>query len=463
MFCKYCGAPIADDSKFCPNCGQCLMEEKEPTPEETAETKTNSTSETLFTNDQFSAAKEKDTTEWGAGNPKERVFPPNIAENQIDADPFTGKAHPSVKRNLIIAGIVVGIATVLGIFLMIVGMISAYKSGAIENGTEALDIYEGETFPADPNEFNPSENTPIDLQDAGNTVGNSLNIGTAVDDGEGGVYYCDGDIIYHRSENDEITEITHSDGNYFSNINKREQVLYYITNFTDSNRQEIMSYDLETETETLLTTADEIINYMMAYGDELYYATKNTIYAIHRESRDIRTVYVTEKTLYDVFTTEDGIYYSQTTADSSYQLYRRNFRGEEEQYITTGDFFDFSNGTLYINRMDEYGNDILYQADSNGNEEKEIYRFSDANEAAYIVGMQIRDNICYCIRETLQYDDDLYYEVQAVNITDNEEHIIDKDFTSEENPFCNLNIAGRWLFYYDTTFSYGLHIYELPM
>lgn len=462
MFCKYCGAPIADDSKFCPHCGQCLIEEKELTEEEkkAAAATTAEVEDTPKTPPDEETIKEKEAD---AENRATEMVPPWDSVNQASANPFIGKAHPSVKRNLIIAGIAVGIATILSILLMIVGIVSAVKSGTLEGGMNALKSEESTTFPADPDEFDPSEQKPMDLGEAGNTVGNSLNIGIAVDDGEGGVYYCDENTVYHRSADSEISEITSGNGDYYSNINKIDQNLYYIVNFTDSDRQSIMCYNPETETESLLAETDELIHYMMAYDDELYYATEYTIFAIQQGSKIIRTVYTTDDTLYDVFVTEDGIYYSQMTADGSYCLYRRDFHGDEEQYITTGDFFDFSDGTLYINRMDEYGNDILYQADGNGNEEKEIYRFNDADEMSYIVGMQIRNDICYCITETLQYDDDLCYDVRAVNLTNGDERIIDKDFTSEENPFCNLNIAGEWLFYYDDTFSYGLHIYELPM
>lgn len=459
MFCKYCGAPIADDSKFCPHCGQCLTEERNPTEEAAATTETDDASSSPL-REEREADQEKETV---TENRTTEMYPPKDSVNQASADPFIGKAHPSVKRNLIIAGIAVGIATILSILLMIVGIVSAVKSGTFEDGMNALKSEESETFPADQDEFDPSEQKQIDLGKAGNTVGNSLNIGIAVDDGEGGVYYCDENTVYHRSADSEISEITSGNGDYYTNINRIGQELYYIVNFTDSDQQNIMCYNMETETESSLAETDELIHYMMAYDDELYYATEFTIFAMEPKSKLFRSVYTADETLYDVFVTEDGIYYSRITTDGSYGLYRRDFRGDEEQYITTGDFFDFSAGTLYINRMDEYGNDILYQADGNGNEEKEIYRFSNADEMTYIVGMQIRNNICYCITETLQYDDDLYYDVRAVNLTNGDERIIDKDFTSEENPFANLNIAGGWLFYYDATFSYGLHLYELPM
>lgn len=501
MFCKHCGAPIADDSKFCPSCGQYLKEDSEPFPGNTdttaeteterieeagetpvtprepfrEETTTNSTPEPPFSEE--TAAENKQEPAFGEAPFREANAPHN--ETGYGAprpkDPFLGKADPSVKKNLIIGGIAIGVATLLSVLILVAGIAAALRSGTLQEGIDFFKSYEAyedyddddgdenDTFPADPDEFAPNAQKLPDIGEAGNTVGNSLNSGIAADDGDGGVYYCDGNGIYHRSDGSEITELPCENGDFYSNLNKKGQTLYYVANFIDSNRQEIRSFDLDSEAETLLATTEEVILYLMAYGDKLYYATEYAIFALGADDPGSRVLYEADKAIFDMFVTEDGIYYTHEKEEGLCTLYRRDFHGEQEQAITDGYYFDFADGSLYINRMNEYGDDILCRADGNGGGEKELYCFSSGDEADYIVGMQVRNNICYYITEAPRSDGSLSCTVRAVDLVSGEECLIDKEPAAEENPFYALNIGGQWLFYYDDTFSYGLHIYELPM
>lgn len=455
MYCKFCGTPVADDSKFCPNCGKCLTEDTPSEPQETTTETYEETTETYTEAEPFSGEEETP--------PRDNFAPYHEPEpSRYDNDPFTGPAHPSVKKNIIIAVVAIGIATIISIVLMAASIASLVKSGAFDGTMDTLLSYEEETFPADPDDFVPPTDNDVivDSGSAGNTVGNALNGGAAVDDGEGGVYYADLNSLYHRSAAGDITHLTDATGESCSNLVLLNNCIYYVINFTDETKQEIMCYDLNSDTSLSIAATEESIYYMMAYNNELYYAEETNIYALNLADNSTRAVYTSENPVYDVFVTEDGVYYAHQIEGAHYELYRRDHQGNNETLITDGFVFTFADNALYVDRSEE-GGDAVYKMNYNGELEKEVYRFDSTDSASYVTNMQVRSNVLYCITETYDINDKASFEVRAIDLENGEESLIDKDFTSTENPFYALNIGGDWLFYYDENFSYGLHVYEL--
>lgn len=454
MYCKYCGTPIADDSKFCPNCGKCLIEE---TPSEQKETITETYNETTEEYTETEPSTEEAPTE--NINSYGEQEPPHY-----NNDPFIGPAHPSVKKNIIIATVGIGIATIISIILMAASISSLVKSGAFDDTLDALLSYEEETFPADPDDFVPPTdndvNAIVDPGSAGNTIGNALNGGAAVDDGEGGVYYADLNSLYHRSAAGDITHLTDVQGESCSNLLLLNDKIYYVINYEDEELQEICCYDLNNDTSENIAATDEPIYYMMAYDNEIYYTGDTDIYALNLDDNSTRIIYISENPVYDMFVTEDGVYYAHQIEGAHYDLYRRDHQGNNETLITNGFVFTLADNSLYASRSEE-GGDAVYKMNYNGEFEKEVFRFDSTDSASYVTNMQVRSNILYCITETYDINDSASFEVRAIDLKNGEESLIDKDFTSTENPFYALNIGGEWLFYYDENFDYGLHVYEL--
>ncbi|MBQ4092864.1 MAG: DUF5050 domain-containing protein [Firmicutes bacterium] len=457
MYCKFCGTPVADDSKFCPNCGKCLMEE---TPLETQESSNETYEETTETYTETTPfPEEEETTQQEPFTPYGEQEAP-----RYNNDPFTGPAHPSVKKNIIIAAVAIGIATIISIVLMAASISSLVKSGAFDDTMDALLSYEEETFPADPDEFVPPTDNDadaiVDPGSAGNTIGNVLNSGAAVDDGEGGVYYADLNSLYHRSAAGDITHLTDVQGESCSNLLLLNDKIYYVVNYEDEVLQEICCYDLNSDTSENIAAIDEPIYYMMAYDNEIYYTGDTDIYALNLADNSTRVVYLSENPVYDMFVTEAGVYYAHQIEGAYYELYRRDHPGNNETLITNGFAFTFADNALYADRSEE-GGDAVYKMDCNGDMEKEVYRFDSTDSTSYITQMQVRNNVLYCITETYDINDKASFEVRAIDLESGKESLIDRDFTSTENPFYALNIGGDWLFYYDDNFDYGLHVYEL--
>ena len=462
MYCKYCGAPIADDSKFCPSCGQNLMEESIAEEINTAPTETCDT--TYETPEEPIAEEPACTCDLNTEAPCGEETP-SFAEEEYNAqptyDPFSGPAHPSVKKNIIRACVAVGIATVISIILMVVSIASIVKNGSLEEAFSAMDAYEEDILVEEeetkiPMDL-PDANT-VALGNAGNTAGNTINNGLAVIDGNGGAYYTDINMIYYRSVDNIATPITSSNGDSCTNLNIKDNNLYYIVNSNNNTKQDIVCFDLTSETETLITSLDETISYMMIYNNELFYATECNIMAMDLTTENTRTVYTAENTLLDVCVTENGIYFSREEDNGYYGLYCIKHNETTASPIEEGYYFCIDNGQIYSSDVDYTGCDTIYQKGELDKVAKAVYTFA---EGTFITQMNVQNNILYCVTETEESNGNYTYALRIINLENGDELVVDKDFATDENPFYSPNVAGDYLFYYDDNFDFGIRVYEI--
>ena len=480
MYCKYCGAPLPENSKFCPTCGQSLENNIPQEPAEAYNEIPAEVKEDPIADTEISDPWETPADPWAEpAAPAEEVTPDNeerpvteeiptesigfeeppLQEQPLN-DPFSGPAHPSVKKNIIIACVVLGIATIISVILMGVGMVKMATSDAFLETVTEDGI--GQSYSDSLN-----DNTDLDIvindtfdEKAGNTANNIINSGLAVADGNGGVYYTELNEVFLRSDSDNTELILQTDADYIGGLNLNGNKLYYTTGTPDENLYQALCYDLNTATEITLWETDEIIYYGAYWDGEYFVTTTYDIYAINAEDQSVRTVLQSDYELCYPRFGEEGLYYAiRDTEDDSLNLYRSDFNGEGQELIANGWWFSYDQDTLYINNVDDQGYDIIETADLNGEGKELLYTFEE--QSTSVIEMSAENGILYCITTANGDTTDYVHEVRIIDPETNESSLIDKDFTEEENPFYFMNVAGGHLFYIDDTFIFGIRICDL--
>lgn len=483
MFCKYCGAPLPENGKFCPGCGHAIetaepAEEYRPvedTPaepqEETADPYADPYGDPIgyteikdpwATPTEETPIEEPTYTEEPAADPQQYEVPEHNGfippqEPPVNNDPFRGPAHPSVKKNIIITCVALGIATVLSMILMVVGIVklaqaeaslqtpstweemeqeynSAMNGDGVDFGTETL--YLGEYGAS-----------------AGNTANNTVNGGTSVNDGNGGAYYIDYNEICHRSADDDIESILSNDEAFYSNLNRSGNTLYYTkTNFDDIIT--VCSYDLNSEKETELWDSDENVYFISLWKDTLYITRDYDIHSLDLSTSETTTIFESDQEIFDPYVCDKGIYYVIPDEDFYGTLYRIDHEGNHKEEIALGYYFRFDGDTIYINDLNDSGYDTVETTDLDGNDREIIYSFDEYD--TYIDGMHVEDDILYCSTVT-----NGTYRVEIIDLITGDARTVEENSTETESPYYGISLAGNWLFYYDSSFDYGIRVCDL--
>lgn len=396
MHCIHCGKPLAENSNFCPYCGrsQIQTEEQQPT-----------------------------------------------AVN----DPFSGKCHPSVKRNITIAGLSVAAATILTLVLFVVLV-----------ATSAV---------RDHNHVAPWEKDIITEEGTGNTADNIRNDGYAVTgNAESDAFYLDVDRLLYRDTNGNDSEITYSFYGYYYYLNYANDYLYFLEydeDYTDC----IVGCDPDTGWETYLYESDEDIFFFTVIGSYAYFVTEEAAYRADLEFEEVTELFTIDGAALDIAFTEEGICYRSDKAGVE-PLYRRDLDGNDPQKIIDCLDFCIDGADLYTYGInEESGKAEICRSDLNGENKEAVYTF-DGSSIVQIDSMLAQDGMIYCTLQRLGEDTEedaigQRYEICTLDTATGTLSAIVTNRSARMMPYYGLNLAGKWLFYWDETNPY--HIQSIPL
>ena len=119
-----------------------------------------------------------------------------------------------------------------------------------------------------------------------------------------------------------------------------------------------------------------------------------------------------------------------------------------------GYYFRFDGDTIYINDLNDSGYDTVETTDLDGNDREIIYSFDEYD--TYIDGMHVEDDILYCSTVT-----NGTYRVEIIDLITGDARTVEENSTETESPYYGISLAGNWLFYYDSSFDYGIRVCDL--
>ena len=491
MYCKHCGAPQAENSRYCPNCGNPLFEEtpkeqeiqsdtapdtetresvtepaaapEEPfaeipveVPEEpTAETPAETAEEPFA--EIPAEAPEEPTAEAPAGEqaqaappPGNEAPPPNTPPTTAYRDPFEGPPHPSLKRNLLIIGISGAVIAV------IFGIISVFYIAAI-TVRDYYDPAEESGLPADSGISADIGDLDIAADAMAAEAGNIANGGFALTDENGQTYYINVDTVYARDDMGNDEYLTSSGLGYYSFLNKVGPYLYYVTDYEDMLDAEIDRYNTETGEEEMLWESDEEILFMTIIGETIYFESDDTVYTADLNCESVTPLFEAEEEFAIVSFTKDGIFYTEDS-DKDLGIYRRDLNGKNKEKIGNGYAFCVDGDTICINSIDEYGADVIIAADLNGENAETVYTFEDPDIC--IESFLVRNGMLFCAAEIDKEDKDSA-ALYAISLENGKTTVIAEEKDCKELPYYGLNLAGDLLFYCDDNDPYGIQIYDM--
>ena len=393
MNCIHCGKALAEDSSFCPYCG-----------------------------------KSQEITE----------KPKQIAPI-VPADPFSGKCHPSVKRNIVIACAAVGAATLLGIILVVFCIFFA--------------VFQ------DIGHIAPWENEIIAEEGIGNTSDNIRYDGNAANGYIGDdAFYIDGDRLLYRDIDGFDSEITYSIYGFYYYLNRTTNYLYYLE-YEEGYNDWILRCDPDTGFESYLYESEEDIYYFTIIGQTAYFVTEEAVYSADLEFEEVTELFTVNGEGLDVSFTENGIYYLSLKKGES-TLYRRDLDGKNQKEISKCINYSINGEDLYtLNINEDSGKEEIYHSDLLGEESELIYTF-DQSGISQIDSFLAKDGIIYCtiqrIGDNSEGDSGQRFEICTLNTNTKKLSTIVSNRSAKSMPYYGLNLAGQWLFYWDDTNPYHI-------
>lgn len=463
MYCKHCGAPQAESSRYCPNCGNPLFEE---TPSEEQKIQNNTAPDTETSEPVTEpiprtpeepikeAPAEEPTATPPPGNeapetPGERPQP-NTPPTTAYQDPFEGPPHPSLKKNLLIIGII-GVVVVVLITIMSIFSIAAMALKDSYDPVEESGLQEDSGMSADIGDFNVADGAMAA------EAGNIANGGFALTDEEGQTYYINVDTVYARDDMGNDEYLTSSGLGYYGFLNKVGPYLYFVTDYEDMLDAEIDRYNTETGEEEMLWESKEEIRYMTIIGKTIYFESDDTVYTADLNCESVTPLFKAEDEFAMVSFTKDGIFYTEDS-DTDLGIYHCDLNGANKKKIGEGYTFRVDGETIYINSIDENGADTIIAADLDGKNAETVYNFKDPD--IYIESFLVHDGTLFCATETDKNDNDSA-AIYAINMENDKTTVIAEEKDCHEFPYYGLNLAGELLFYCDDNDPYGIQIYDL--
>ena len=479
MYCKHCGAPQAENSRYCPNCGNPLFEET-PLKEQEIQNDTAPDTETPEpVSEPAAEAPEESFTEIPAEAPEEPISEapaetaeepfaeipaedpaqaapppgneapqPNTPPTTAYRDPFEGPPHPSLKRNLLIIGISGAVIAVLFALLSIFAIAATTVRDVYDQTDEEM------TEIAPPNE-------PLDIEVADGVMaaeaGNIANGGFALEDENGQTYYINVDTVYARDDMGNDEYLTSSGLGYYGFLNKVGPYLYYVTDYEDMLDAEINRYNTETGEEEMLWESDDEILFMTIIGETIYFESDDTVYTADLNCESVTPLFKAEDDFAMVSFTKDGIFYTEDS-DKDLGIYRRDLNGENKEKLGEGYSFCVDGERIYINALDKNGADTIIAADLDGENAENLFSFEDP--AIFLSSFLIRDGMLFCAAETDKGGEESA-ALYAINPKNGKITVIAEEKDCDDLPYYGLNLAGDTLFYCDDNDPYGIQIYDL--
>lgn len=503
MYCRHCGTPLQEGSRFCPNCGKPILEETQPVPNAAAPEQGNgnpdATAEAPAENQSLSepaapvyppvqeqpmaepTAQEPPANEPPVeepptddppirkeptaeppfqGQPQEEqgnFTPPNpgnIPGNAPSQDPFSGTPHPSLKRNLLIIGIVSAVVLVIITAISVFTIAVFAAKNAVNNDWDEPAMEE--TFGAD------TPDTPIDASTVRTDAGNLANGGFALEGTDGLTYYIDVDTIYSVDEDGVEEYIVSSNMGYYHYLNMVGPYLYYLIDYDmtddeDYDEARIHRYNVETYEEDPLWSGDEDIIYLTIIDKTVYFANEDTVFTADLNLNNAKPLFEIDDDFLVINITKDGIFYNEED-DSKYTIYRRSLNGGDAEKITEGFDFCIDRDTLYIHHLDDNGADAIFTSDLNGENKTCLYTFGQDN--IYLETFVIHDDMLYCTTET-----DVKHQsisgIYTIDLTTGERTVIEETPNCEFTPYFGICHVKDTLFYWNENNLYEIQTYDL--
>lgn len=469
MYCKHCGAPLAENSRYCTQCGKPTLEET-PAPQETDTPKNNETAKepvsaeteaapegtpVLESNDtiQEEPTEENNDAQQTEENLGEENTSPggNVPPSTVYQDPFEGPPQPSLKKNMLIIGIVTVAAFV------IFAAISIFSIAALTLRSINEEI---KSAPIETEADNQTNIIDIDVTDDAMTAtpGNIANGGLALADEDGTTYYINVDTVYHRDEQGSDEYLTSSGLGYYSCLNKVGPYLYFVTDYENMLDSEIIRLNTETGDEEVLWKTDKNFRNLTIIGKTVYYESYGTIYTADLNFESISPLIEAEDEFDCVNMTKDGIFYIDNSDDGEGRIYRCELDGSNKREIGHGYAFCVDGEKIYIHSLNDNGCETIVAADLNGEKTETIYSFEDKD-----IDMEtflVSGDMLFCATEKEDKDENTC-SLYAVNIKTGISTVIAEETNCDEIPYYGLNLAGNLLFYCNENDPYGTQIYDL--